>query len=106
MLKFEPITRPMPDDLRAKREHALGVANNTIEQLENVFTRHQELRASGQGLMRELVARLEQLQSVPEAREVEPTEVYRGLDDLERRANQAIDLLKQAYDELDERSLT
>lgn len=106
MLKFEPITRPMPDDLRAKREHALGVANNAIEELESVFTQHQELRASGQGLMRELVARLEQLQNVPEAREVEPTEVYRGLDELERDANRAIDLLKQTYDELDARSLT
>ena len=106
MLKFEPITRPMPDDLRAKREHALGVANNAIEELERVFTRRQELRSSGQRLMQELVARLEQLQNVPEAREVEPTEVYRGLDELERRANQAIDLLKQTYDELDARSLT
>lgn len=106
MLKFEPITRPIPDDLREKRRHALGVANNAIEELESVFTQHQELRASGQGLMRELVARLEQLQNVPEAREVEPTEVYRGLDELERDANRAIDLLKQAYDELDARSLT
>lgn len=106
MLKFEPITRPIPDDLRAKRQHALGTANNVIEELERVFTRRQELRSSGQRLMQELVARLEQLQNVPEAREVEPTEVYRGLDELERRANQAIDLLKQTYDELDERSLT